>query len=145
LQDIDVPIRTPVIETLPRAAYKLVPEDGRAMVEYRRPTCYVRYTGRTEDDELEACVDYDMDSDDEQWLVSYNRAHREDTPLREYEFETIVDRFEKAAFRIDRNSHSTLRQLAIDESDDVCVVCLDGVSEDANQIVYCDGCDTAFH
>jgi len=65
--------------------------------------------------------------------------------LTEDGFELVVDRLEKFAFRCDRNAESTMKQMAVDQSDDVCAVCGDGMSEDANQIIYCDGCDLAVH
>ncbi len=32
-----------------------------------------------------------------------------------------------------------------DNPDDVCCICMDGTSDDTNQIVYCDGCNIAIH
>ena len=67
------------------------------------------------------------------------------TTLSKDDFELIIDRLEKVAFRRDQNRHSTMRQLAIDEGTEGCAVCGDGMSEDANQMIYCDGCDLAVH
>eukprot|EP00727_Mastigamoeba_balamuthi_P013321 m51a1_g8611 hypothetical protein (1980) ;mRNA; f:617-8898 len=94
---------------------------------------------------LEEMVDYDLDADDTRWLAEFNMGRT--NPLHEDIFELIIDRFEKDAFVHEGSLENSalMRQLAIDGSDDVCAVCQDGQSEDANQIVYCDGCEMAVH
>lgn len=92
----------------------------------------------------EDAVDYFMDSEDIQWLAKYNKGEGS-SALTEDEFERIIDTLEKMAFKLDCNQQSQMLQMEINNSNDVCVVCLDGVSEDANQIVYCDGCNMAVH
>lgn len=114
-------------------------------------------------EECEHTVDYFMDSEDIQWLRRYNHSIGASytsssssssfyssssfgpNSLSEEDFETIIDKLEKMAFKLDCNQQSQKRQMEINNSNDVCVVCLDGVSEDANQIVYCDGCNMAVH
>lgn len=68
-------------------------------------------------EELYAHVEYDMDSEDETWLIDYNKERRRDglSALTEDEFELIIDRLEKESFRIvsnrgDNNGQTTTRR-----------------------------------
>lgn len=111
---------------------------------FHRTPHYMHYMPR--DPEVSGdTVDYFMDSEDAQWLSKYNEGEGPGAALTEDEFETIIDTLEKMAYKLDCNQQSQKRQMEINNSNDVCVVCLDGVSEDANQIVYCDGCNMAVH
>ena len=146
---------------------------GLQLKPYNRPCHYDHSLISSVMDDLWSYVAYDLDEEDEQWLTEYNSrftpsgstaaaatsgassdkgdagagaATATPTPkLTEDGFELIIDRLEKFAFRCDRNAESTMKQMAVDQSDDVCAVCGDGMSEDANQIIYCDGCDIAVH
>ena len=61
-------------------------------------------------------------------------------------FETIIDRLEKESFYEQAQRERALASLnLLREEDVVCCVCLNGDSEDANQIVFCDGCNMAVH
>lgn len=147
-------------ERLPRARYRRLDAaeatGGLTLRTYERPAHYDHELGGPAADDLWASVAYDMDSEDERWLQDYNSSHEKSkkdenssgensSTLTEDGFELIVDRLEKLAFRSDRRAESAARQLAAAQSDDVCAVCGDGASEDANQIIYCDGCDVAVH
>jgi len=171
LEDVQALSRVVVKETLPRAVCRKLTDDqiGWTPKEpYKRPEYYSHHSGEMLHEDLDSYVGYDMDSEDEQWLNSLNarmkpileqqkqkQQHSDSgsssnsagmaTTLSYDDFELIIDRLEKVAFRRDQNKHSTMRQIAIDEGTEGCCICGDGMSEDANQMIYCDGCDMAVH
>jgi hypothetical protein len=61
--------------------------------------------------------------------------------LSESDFEFVLDVFEKQAFVL----KSTIIIPEENDEDQVCSVCLDGTSDDTNQILFCDGCNVAVH
>uniref|UniRef100_A0A6B2LGM4 PHD-type domain-containing protein n=1 Tax=Arcella intermedia TaxID=1963864 RepID=A0A6B2LGM4_9EUKA len=111
---------------------------------FARPSSYIRHQDWTPDQIDESGrVEYELDSEDERWLESYNKGKA--VPLQEDDFEFVIDKLEKEAFL--KGDQLTLLNTnpdnILEESD--CVVCLEGLSEDSNQIVFCDGCDLAVH
>lgn len=111
-------------------------------------------------------VEYDMDSEDEAWLDEFNTGRKREglAPVDEDEFENVIDKLEKETFKwvcqpvqvqvlhsnisiVQQNNTGEVNAaLPVAENpDDVCSVCLDGTSDDTNQILYCDGCDIAVH
>jgi hypothetical protein len=46
-------------------------------------------------------VEYDMDSEDEVWLAEYNKERKKEVamPVTEDDFEFMIDRLEKEAFK----------------------------------------------
>lgn len=61
--------------------------------------------------------------------------------LTEPDFEYALDVFEKQAYLL----KSTIVIPEETDEDQVCSVCLDGTSDDTNQILFCDGCNIAVH
>lgn len=59
------------------------------------PPNYIRFTERTPE-ELQKQVEYDLDSEDERWLVIFNKSQAGRGSIGPGTFEELVDRFEKA-------------------------------------------------
>ncbi|KAF2858547.1 hypothetical protein K470DRAFT_259726 [Piedraia hortae CBS 480.64] len=110
-------------------------------------------------------VEYDMDEQDVQWLEEINRqrAASEAEPVRPAVFEALMTQIEKEYHALERRipkpqpRHAQMHRPrsssqaavngdpAADEPDSKCAVCDDGDCENANAIIFCDGCDLAVH
>eukprot|EP01105_Mastigella_eilhardi_P009346 TRINITY_DN2211_c1_g1_i3.p1 TRINITY_DN2211_c1_g1~~TRINITY_DN2211_c1_g1_i3.p1 ORF type:complete len:1407 (-),score=455.89 TRINITY_DN2211_c1_g1_i3:68-3724(-) len=132
------------MEELHKAVYHEIPPavDAVEVRPFQRPVHYLRYTPAGEDEGLLDTVDYDMDTEDEEWIAQYNKDREKGTlPMSDENLEFVVDRLEKFAFLKGGVEATEVP----DEEDVVCSVCFDGVSDDTNQIVFCDGCGIAVH
>lgn len=123
------------------------------------------------DDELGSAqmdlVEYDMDEQDDKWLTNYN-SHRMvggDNPILPEIFEYVMTKTEKEWVSLERkmpkvqakphgvglpNRRRSSGRTGEDEDDEgaedsKCAICDDGECENANAIVFCDGCNLAVH
>jgi NuA3 HAT complex component NTO1 len=112
-------------------------------------------------------VEYDMDEQDEKWLEDYNIKRREDQlePIKPAIFEITMTKIEKEWHALEKRipkpnpkppqTHRPRSSSAAavngetagagEEQDSKCAICDDGDCENANAIVFCDGCDLAVH
>lgn len=111
-------------------------------------------------------VEYDMDEQDEKWLTSYNNSHSHpgDVTISRELFELAMTKVEKEWVALERrmpklpskaNANSSGRRRSTAQNgeeddeegseDSKCAICDDGECENANAIVFCDGCDLAVH
>lgn len=112
-------------------------------------------------------VEYDMDEQDEKWLEAYN-AHRRTEQVEAIKpavFEITMTKIEKEWHALEKRipkpnpkPPQTQRPRSSsaaavngepagggEEQDTKCAICDDGDCENANAIVFCDGCDLAVH
>ncbi|GAA5824367.1 hypothetical protein JCM3770_001841 [Rhodotorula araucariae] len=117
---------------------------GAALVHGHADGPYLRWLQPLEA-ELARQVEYDMDDQDRLWLDALNRDRtRQRLPLVSYDlFEIIMDKIEKEWFDLTRNIPK--RTNALPSEDTKCAICDDGECENANAIVFCDGCNLAVH
>lgn len=112
-------------------------------------------------------VEYDMDEQDEKWLEEYNAKRKEDQlePIKPAVFEITMTKIEKEWHSLEKRipkpnpkppqTHRPRSSSAAavngetagpgEEQDSKCAICDDGDCENANAIVFCDGCDLAVH
>jgi NuA3 HAT complex component NTO1 len=112
-------------------------------------------------------VEYDMDEQDEKWLEDYNAKRREDQlePIKPAVFEITMTKIEREWHALEKRipkpnpkppQTGRLRSSSAaavngetagpgEEQDSKCAICDDGDCENANAIVFCDGCDLAVH
>ncbi|KAL4974225.1 enhancer of polycomb-like-domain-containing protein [Aspergillus desertorum] len=112
-------------------------------------------------------VEYDMDEQDEKWLEDYNAKRREDQyePIKPAVFEITMTKIEKEWHSLEKRipkpnpkppqTHRPRSSSAAavngettgpgEDQDTKCAICDDGDCENANAIVFCDGCDLAVH
>ncbi|KAL5041800.1 hypothetical protein BDW71DRAFT_191110 [Aspergillus fruticulosus] len=112
-------------------------------------------------------VEYDMDEQDEKWLEEYNAKRREDQyePIKPAVFEITMTKIEKEWHSLEKRipkpnpkPPQTQRPRSSsaaavngettgpgEDQDTKCAICDDGDCENANAIVFCDGCDLAVH
>lgn len=114
-----------------------------------------------------ANVEYDMDEQDDRWLEAHN-AHRKEEgvdPIKPSMFEIAMTQIEREYHALEKRipkpnprhpqTHRPRSSSAAavngepsgpgDEPDTKCVICDDGDCENANAIIFCDGCDLAVH
>ncbi|CAE6475902.1 unnamed protein product [Rhizoctonia solani] len=113
-------------------------------VTFDRPEHYIRYVDPVES-ELLTQVEYDMDEQDEEWLKEINseRYKEQSERISAETFEIIIDRLEKEWFELMKRVPKP--DQALPSEDSTCAVCDDGEGENANAIVFCDGCNLAVH
>lgn len=114
-------------------------------------------------------VEYDMDEQDYAWLDAYNKYRKENESLKDYIVPAIL---EVTFTQIEREWHALEKRIpkpnprppqthrprssssaAVngevpvqdEEQDSKCAICDDGDCENANAILFCDGCDVAVH
>ncbi|QRW16959.1 enhancer of polycomb-like protein 1 [Rhizoctonia solani] len=111
-------------------------------VTFERPEHYIRYVDPIES-ELLTQVEYDMDEQDEEWLKEINseRYKEQSERISPETFEIIIDRLEKEWFELMKRVPKP--DQALPSEDSTCAVCDDGEGENANAIVFCDGCNLA--
>jgi len=130
-------------------------KDEEKVSGFDRPMEYIQYKDRTELD-YDDVVEYEMDSDDENWLPKAKKMNWEKkyTFIMTPEiFEIIIDYLEKESFKqnefsqlmVENEDKSVGTVSNIDEDDIPCCVCNEGDSDTSNLIVFCDGCDIAVH
>ncbi|OAX81363.1 hypothetical protein ACJ72_04294 [Emergomyces africanus] len=112
-------------------------------------------------------VEYDMDEQDAKWLETYNAQRREEQfePIKPAIFEITMTKIEKEWHALEKRipkpnpkPPQTQRPRSSsaaavngehagpgEEQDSKCAICDDGDCENANAIVFCDGCDLAVH
>ncbi|CAD0112682.1 unnamed protein product [Aureobasidium uvarum] len=112
-------------------------------------------------------VEYDMDEQDERWLEMHNARRKEDQaePIKPALFEITMTQIEREYYALEKKipkpnpRHAQITRprsssaAAVngepsgpaDEPDTKCAVCDDGDCENANAIIFCDGCDLAVH
>jgi NuA3 HAT complex component NTO1 len=112
-------------------------------------------------------VEYDMDEQDVAWLEEINEQRRAETleAIKPAIFEITMTQIEKEYHALEKRipkpqpRHAQLHrprsssQAAVngdpnplgDEPDSKCSICDDGDCENANAIIFCDGCDLAVH
>lgn len=112
-------------------------------------------------------VEYDMDEHDACWLEAYNVRRRESQsePIKPAIFEITMTKIEKEWHALEKRipkpnpkPPQTQRPRSSsaaavngehcssgEEQDTKCAICDDGDCENANAIVFCDGCDLAVH
>lgn len=110
-------------------------------------------------------VEYDMDEQDVKWLEAFNRGRSKDgvQTIRPAIFEITMTKIEKEWHALEKRipkpnpkAPQTQRprsssaaavngEPAGEEPDSKCAICDDGDCENANAIVFCDGCDLAVH
>ncbi|KAG7094890.1 hypothetical protein E1B28_005697 [Marasmius oreades] len=112
--------------------------------EFQRPEYYIRHIEPLEID-LARQVEYDMDEQDKEWLDALNAERRkEQLDKISYEtFEIVMDRLEKEWFDLTKNIPKP--DFAMPSEDSTCAICDDSEGENANAIVFCDGCNLAVH
>lgn len=112
-------------------------------------------------------VEYDMDEQDEEWLDVINEQRKSEgvDAIKPAIFEITMTQIEKEYHALEKRipkpqpRHAQLHrprsssQAAVngdpnppgDEPDSKCSICDDGDCENANAIIFCDGCDLAVH
>lgn len=110
-------------------------------------------------------VEYDMDEQDVKWLDAFNKTRVADGagPIKPAIFEVTMTKIEKEWHALEKRipkpnpkAPQTQRprsssaaavngEPAGEEGDTKCAICDDGDCENANAIVFCDGCDLAVH
>ena len=149
---------------------------------FRNERCYIRMTEGAHEDDMDLTipaetegdvnatvgrVEYDMDEQDEKWLLDYNARRRIDElePIKPAVFEITMTKIEKEWHALEKRipkpnpkppqTHRPRSSSAAavngemagpgEEQDSRCAVCDDGDCENSNAIVFCDGCDLAVH
>lgn len=128
---------------LPEARFRVVKQ---ASEKYKEPRLVGAYQRFLEDDgDEQSKVEYDMDEEDEIWLVIMNKKRRlERLPDVSADIlERTLDRLEKESFFQSQYQGSDAGP-AIDE-DAVCCICFDGECFNSNAILFCDMCNLAVH
>lgn len=111
-------------------------------------------------------VEYDMDEQDVKWLDALNKIRTDDgtQPIKPAIFEITMTKIEKEWHALEKRipkpnpkAPQTQRPRSSsaaavngepgpgEEPDSKCAICDDGDCENANAIVFCDGCDLAVH
>ncbi len=110
-------------------------------------------------------VEYDMDEQDVKWLEAFNKGRTKDgvQSIKAAIFEITMTKVEKEWHALEKRipkpnpkAPQTQRprsssaaavngEPAGEEPDSKCAICDDGDCENANAIVFCDGCDLAVH
>lgn len=112
-------------------------------------------------------VEYDMDEQDERWLEGHNSSRKEEQvdPIKPAIFEITMTQIEREYYALEkripkpnpRHTNPTRPRSSSaaavngepagsgDEPDSKCAICDDGDCENANAIIFCDGCDLAVH
>ncbi|QIW97228.1 hypothetical protein AMS68_002746 [Peltaster fructicola] len=112
-------------------------------------------------------VEYDMDEQDEEWLEALNTQRNADgvEGIKPAIFEIVMTQIEREYHALEKRipkpqpRHAQTHrprsssQAAVngdpnppgDEPDSKCAICDDGDCENANAIIFCDGCDLAVH
>eukprot|EP01125_Pyxidicula_operculata_P016180 TRINITY_DN5539_c0_g1_i2.p1 TRINITY_DN5539_c0_g1~~TRINITY_DN5539_c0_g1_i2.p1 ORF type:complete len:277 (-),score=43.04 TRINITY_DN5539_c0_g1_i2:390-1220(-) len=121
----------------PVPVYREINEEMKPF--FIRPTSYIFYN------EDNYGVEYEADTDDEKWLETFNRSlGRPKSKLTCEQFERDMETLERTSFEFAGNATND-EQDKDEVLDSDCFVCKEGLSEDTNQIVFCDGCDIAVH
>ncbi|KAI8996016.1 hypothetical protein BC832DRAFT_309143 [Gaertneriomyces semiglobifer] len=131
---------------LPKPVFRHIPETDEDYLlnseRFKMKAAYLRHIEPSEQ-ELAERVEYDMDEQDLAWLELVNDDRRkEGLGLVELDyFEKVMDLLEKEWFDLTKD----IVHARDDEGDPVCAVCDDGECDNANAIVFCDGCNIAVH
>ncbi|KAJ1666249.1 hypothetical protein EV178_002493 [Coemansia sp. RSA 1646] len=123
---------------------------GYRPAEFKRPEGhYIRNIELTEKDLAER-IEYDLEDADRLWLQRLNesRAAQGSVEISANMLERIIDHMEKEWFELVKEAQRAIsaihqKQLPTDES--ACAICNEEECDNANVIVYCDGCNLAVH
>ncbi|BFZ64401.1 hypothetical protein YB2330_005544 [Saitoella coloradoensis] len=135
------PIEKHVDQAMARAGYQESPF-------FTRPTDgYIRSIEHyIPESQLSDRVEYDMDEQDEQWLMDYNtdRKKTEGDEISPEVFEITLTKIEKEWTKLDQQIPKKEDEEG-DAEDQRCSICDDGEGTHDNQIVFCDGCNLVVH
>ncbi|KAK9460087.1 PHD-zinc-finger like domain-containing protein [Lipomyces oligophaga] len=126
---------------------------GRTYHEhFKMPNSYIRLKKVGMEPEDPNAVEYDMDEQDDQFLIILNEERRRKynaTPISRTLFEIIMTLIEKEWFSLQiqfpKKNHMEAIDLLNETDDSKCAICDDGECENSNAIVFCDGCNLAAH
>ncbi|CAL8107597.1 unnamed protein product [Orchesella dallaii] len=130
--------------TLPEANFRILEDYKLSDADPVDPNVYLTTTAKSKDD-LCRDVQYELDEIDIAWLSEINarRGIINLRTIRPEEMELLIDRFEKEFYFEMQNSG--LMQPGESDEDAVCCICLDGESDNSNQIIFCDMCNIPVH
>eukprot|EP01114_Cavostelium_apophysatum_P015898 TRINITY_DN4426_c0_g1_i2.p1 TRINITY_DN4426_c0_g1~~TRINITY_DN4426_c0_g1_i2.p1 ORF type:complete len:685 (-),score=216.74 TRINITY_DN4426_c0_g1_i2:37-2091(-) len=112
--------------------------------KFSRPKEYISYEHRPLD--FERDVEYDYDSEDEDFLEAFNKRVTKKEMLTEDQFESLIDIFEKEAHEARYGLDPECSELFRLTNEDVpCSICQEELHTSNNLIVFCDGCNIAVH
>ncbi|KAI8885320.1 hypothetical protein K501DRAFT_246252 [Backusella circina FSU 941] len=121
-------------------------------VEFERPENHYMHYTEPEEKVLFEKVEYDMDEQDLQYLQRLNQRRQREglSNINEYTFESVIDRLEKEWYNLikDMPNDTIIDGQSIGDAytEEVpCVICNDSDVENANAMVFCDGCNLAVH
>ncbi|TKR87477.1 hypothetical protein L596_011868 [Steinernema carpocapsae] len=102
------------------------------------PSEYVAYMP---EDASKRATEYEIDIEDIIFVKKINAVREEAKldPMSYGKFELLMDRFEKSSY---------FKKLGVRKEEDpdaVCCVCMDGETDDQNQIIFCDLCNIPVH
>ncbi|KAJ2539526.1 hypothetical protein EV175_006333, partial [Coemansia sp. RSA 1933] len=146
--------KKPVL-TLPEARFRQISDKEEARRqqkrEFKRPEGhYIRNVELTEQDLAER-TEYDLDDADQLWLRKLNAGRTAEKGSAEVTgnmLEMMLDHMEKGWFELVKEAQraiSAIHQEQLPEEESACAICDENEGENANAIVFCDGCDLAVH
>lgn len=154
------PISTPATTTntafptserieLPKAVFRIIEDYTHPIIPFmnKDKDQYLKWTPRSKVD-LCKDVEYELDEVDISWLEIMNKLrenfHGLDLGKVEMEeMELLMDRLEKEHYYELQNNGMGKPEES--DEDAVCCICLDGESDNSNQIIFCDMCNIPVH
>lgn len=132
---------------LPEAVFRIIDDYHLPDAPPMDKDNYIKCTPKTKE-ELCREVQYELDEVDMCWLEGINkrRANCNGLNLGNVELdemELLIDRLEKEHYFEWKNLG--MGQPGESDEDAVCCVCLDGESDNSNQIIFCDMCNIPVH
>ncbi|KAJ2695804.1 hypothetical protein H4R19_005808, partial [Coemansia spiralis] len=133
---------------LPEARFRRVARERRP--KYVRPDGHYIHNVELTEEDLAERVEYDLDQVDQQWLAGLNaeRAERGAGEVSAKQLEAMVDHMEKEWFDLVKDTQraiSAMQQGRLAAEESMCAICGEDECDNANAIVFCDGCNMAVH
>jgi len=127
-------------------------DDEQPIEEFKRPPTYIFSEDKTRD-ELDSIIEYDLESDDEDFLWAFHHKHlknvKKGKPLiSDDDMEASIDLFEKESFKSkfsdpdDIEIFQSYRNLS---SNALCCICNKTEEEEEDTMLSCEGCGISVH
>jgi len=131
---------------------RVIHDDENKPEEFKRPPTYILSEDKTRD-ELDYTIEYDLESDDEDFLWAYHQKHmknaRKGKPLiTEDDMESTIDLFEKESFKSKFSDPDDIEifQSYRNLSDNTpCCICNRTEEDDGDALLICEGCGISVH